>query len=64
MTPEDFEADPTITRLTGSLSRWRPHGDGVSGEDGRMIHCSKEETEPLLAKSGAFARALPPKDEK
>ena len=29
-----------------------------------MIHCSKEETEALPAKPGAFARALPPKDEK
>ena len=26
---------------------------GVSGEGGLMIHCSKEETEALLAKAGA-----------
>ena len=26
---------------------------GVSGEGGLMIHCSKEETEALLAKPGA-----------
>jgi TfoX N-terminal domain len=50
---------------------------GVSGEGGLMIHCSKEETEALLAKPGArppemrgreqsvaFARALPPKEKK
>jgi hypothetical protein len=29
-----------------------------------MIHCSREETEALLAKAGAFARALPPKEKK
>jgi hypothetical protein len=30
----------------------RPDGGGVSGEGGLMIHCSKEETEALLAKPG------------
>jgi hypothetical protein len=29
-----------------------------------MIHCSREETEALLAKAGAFARALLPKEKR
>jgi TfoX-like protein len=31
---------------------------GVSGEGGLMIHCSKEETEALLAKPGARPFAM------
>src|SRR5436309_13314476 len=58
------QPDPRADRLRGRLHRAedvrrhrlhdrRPHGGGVSGEGGLMIHCSKEETEALPAKPGA-----------
>src|SRR3954462_5237160 len=58
------QPDPRADRLRGRLHRaedvrrhrlhdGRSHGGGVSGEGGLMIHCSKEETEALLAQPGA-----------
>src|SRR5947207_15483054 len=58
------QPDPRADRLRGRLHRAedvrrhrlhdrRPHGGGGQRRGGLMIHCSKEETEALLAKPGA-----------
>src|SRR3954451_10844775 len=61
---ESRQPDPRADRLRGRLHRAedvrrhrlhdrRPHGGGGQRRGGLMIHCSKEETEALLAKPGA-----------
>ena len=61
---ESRQPDPRADRLEDGYTEQKMFGGigfmidghmavGVSGEGGLMIHCSKEETEALLAKPGA-----------